>query len=116
MQEVFDVALRNFGELSECQCCERHQRRKPVRLPLNRSELDECLRGGPTIVDHTHPNYDLNDSCECCCRHEMRMICRMLAEFPFWHDYYDSNADNRNNHHHERNYQQFGQPETKDAR
>ena len=90
MQQTIDSLLNTFGDCSDCQCCERHQRKKPYRLPIHPNQLQICLEGGSSYINETHHNYHMNDSCTCSCRHEMRWICRFLANRPEWTEIYAS--------------------------
>ena len=40
MQNIIDLSLRTISELTECQCCERHNKNKPDSIPLNRQDLE----------------------------------------------------------------------------
>ncbi len=53
-----------LNNLSQCNCCLRHQINKPFELK-------------PWV--ELHPTYNLDNPCQCDCRHKARWICRKMC-------------------------------------
>ena len=72
LREAFTEPNKTINILNKCNCCPRHQLRKP----LNLDDLNE------------DPNYDTpgqgwaNNPCECKCRHVSRWLCRANGNWP----------------------------------
>lgn len=55
---------QKLSYLSSCNCCERHQKNKPVIFkPWNDCDISNVSQFNP-------------DNCQCNCRHAARFICR----------------------------------------
>ena len=90
MQNIIDLSLRIISELTECQCCERHNKNKPDSIPLNRQDLENWEQrqiANRVRCNHNEGLLPNGEYCNCTCRQEIRQICRMLATIN-WRDAY----------------------------
>jgi len=70
-----------FLQLKQCNCCERHKRRRPHEFSSKAAFSYQCSNPLADILIELLYNYDnsiCNQKCNCDCRKKMRLYCRIL--------------------------------------
>ena len=78
-----DTDKYHFLQLKQCNCCERHKRRRPREFSSKAAFLYQCSNPLADILMELLRNYDnsiSNPKCNCNCRKKMRLYCRILPD------------------------------------
>lgn len=78
-------SIRKMMEvLSNCNCCERHQKNKPSVYDLENGHIGTYPSSGRDIC---------SDDCNCRCRNEARSFCRIINNYNFFYVDEDEDVD-----------------------
>lgn len=78
-----DTDKYQFLQLKQCNCCERHKRRRPHEFSSKAAFSYQCSNPLVDILMELLRNYDnsiRNPKCNCNCRKQMRLYCRILPD------------------------------------